>query len=222
MTVRVALADDQALIREGFRAILERDDDLVVVGEASTGLDAVSLARRLKPDVVIMDVRMPDLDGIQATARITADATLASTRVLVVTTFEIDEYVFAALRAGASGYLLKDLEPDELRRAVHVVADGNSLLAPSVTRRLVEEFAGRPTRDAAILERLAALTARENEIVALVGRGLSNDEIAGKLQISVATAKTHVSRAMLKLAARDRAQLVIFAYDAGLVMPPGP
>lgn len=222
MTVRVALADDQALIREGFRAILERDDDLAVVGEASTGLDAVSLARRLKPDVVIMDVRMPDLDGIQATARITADATLASTRVLVVTTFEIDEYVFAALRAGASGYLLKDLEPDELRRAVHVVADGNSLLAPSVTRRLVEEFAGRPTRDAAILERLAGLTARENEIVALVGRGLSNDEIAGKLQISVATAKTHVSRAMLKLAARDRAQLVIFAYDAGLVMPPGP
>jgi DNA-binding NarL/FixJ family response regulator len=222
MTVRVALADDQALIREGFRAILERSDDLVVVGEASNGLDAVSLARRLKPDVVVMDVRMPGLDGIQATAQITADPALAATRVLVVTTFEIDEYVFAALRAGASGFLLKDLEPEELRRAVRIVADGNALLAPSVTRRLVEEFAARPTRDAAILERLADLTARETEIVVLVGQGLSDVEIADRLQISTATAKTHVSRAMLKLSARDRAQLVVFAYDAGLVTPPGP
>ncbi|MCI0156286.1 response regulator transcription factor [Leifsonia shinshuensis] len=222
MTVRIALADDQALIREGFRAILERSDDLVVVGEAVDGIDAVSLARRLKPDVVVMDVRMPGLDGIQATARITADPDLAATRVLVVTTFEVDEYVFAALRAGASGFLLKDLEADDLRRAVRIVADGNSLLAPSVTRRLIAEFAARPTRDSAILDRLGELTAREKEIVVLVGRGLSNDEIARRLQISATTAKTHVSRAMLKLGARDRAQLVVFAYDAGLVTPAGP
>lgn len=222
MTVRIALADDQALIREGFRAILERSEDLVVVGEAADGGDAVSLTRRLRPDVVVMDVRMPGLDGIQATARITADPALAATRVLVVTTFEVDEYVFAALRAGASGFLLKDLEPDELRRAVRIVADGEALLSPSVTRRLVEEFAARPTRDTAIVERLGGLTAREKEIVGLVGRGLSNDEIAGMLRISAATAKTHVARAMLKLHARDRAQLVVFAYDSGLVAPAGP
>jgi DNA-binding NarL/FixJ family response regulator len=222
MTVRVALADDQALIREGFRAILERSDDLVVVGEASDGLDAVSMTGRLKPDVVVMDVRMPRLDGIEATARITADPQLAGTRVLVVTTYEVDEYVFAALRAGASGFLLKDLEPDELRRAVRIVADGNALLAPRVTRRLIEEFTARPVRDSAVTERLGRLTARETEIVVLVGRGLSNDEIADRLQISAATAKTHVARAMLKLGARDRAQLVVFAYDAGLVAPAGP
>jgi DNA-binding NarL/FixJ family response regulator len=222
MTIRMLIADDQALVRAGFRALLERTGDLDVVGEAVDGLDAVDQARRTRPDVVLMDVRMPKLDGIEATRRIGADATLAGTRVIILTTFELDEYVFAALRAGASGFLLKDVDPDELRHAIRVVAGGEALLAPSVTRRLIAEFATRPapTRDHAA--RLRLLTDREKEIVAMVGAGLSNEEIAAKLFISPMTVKTHVSRGMLKLHARDRAQLVVFGYESGLVTPPGP
>ena len=220
--IRVVLADDQALIREGFRAILERSDDIEVVGEAADGMEAVELARRVRPDVIVMDVRMPRLDGIAATASVIADASLPGTRVLVVTTYELDATVFEALRAGASGFLLKDLEPDDLRRAVRVVASGESLLAPSVTRRLIERFATLPQRDAAVDEKLGRLTDREREIVALVAEGLSNAEIGERLYISPATAKTHVSRAMAKLDARDRAQVVVFAYDSGIVSAPGP
>lgn len=220
--IRVVLADDQALIREGFRAILERSDDIEVVGEAADGIEAVELARRMRPDVIVMDVRMPRLDGIAATASVIADASLPGTRVLVVTTYELDATVFEALRAGASGFLLKDLEPDDLRRAVRVVASGESLLAPSVTRRLIERFATLPRRDAAVDEKLGLLTDREREIVALVAVGLSNAEIGERLYISPATAKTHVSRAMAKLDARDRAQVVVFAYDSGIVSAPGP
>jgi DNA-binding NarL/FixJ family response regulator len=248
MNIRVALADDQALIREGFRAILERADDIEVVGEASDGVEAIQLARRLNPDVVIMDIRMPRLDGIEATAQITSDKALASTRVLVVTTFEMDSNVFAALRAGASGFLLKDLEPDDLRRAVRVVAGGESLLAPSVTRRLIAQYVStddpdlpagpgqigqlgqraqleqtQPGQEAQATEyvrKLSLLTDREREIVGLVGEGLSNSEIAARLFISPATAKTHVSRAMQKLDARDRAQVVVFAYESGIASSP--
>ena len=222
MSIRIVLADDQALIREGFRAILQKQKDLVVVGEAADGADAVALARRLHPDIVLMDIRMPGLDGIAATGQICADPALAATKVIVVTTYEIDEYIYAALRAGASGFLLKNLEPDDLRRAVTVVAGGEALLAPSVTRRLIEQFAERPERAPEYQSRLATLTEREREIAALAGKGLSNLEIASRLSISPATAKTHVSRAMYKLDARDRAQLVVFAYDSGLVSPPGP
>ncbi|MEO8907608.1 MAG: response regulator transcription factor [Microbacteriaceae bacterium] len=222
MTIRVVLADDQALIREGFRAILERSDDIRVVGEASDGVDAVALVQHLRPDVVIMDVRMPRLDGIEATAQLSRDGVLASTRVLVVTTYEIDENVFAALRAGASGFLLKDLEPEDLRRAVRVVAAGDSLLAPSVTRRLIAQFVVAPRRSVQRDAQVELLTQREREIVALVGEGLSNLEIGQRLFISPATAKTHVSRAMVKLDVRDRAQLVVFAYESGLATAPGP
>jgi DNA-binding NarL/FixJ family response regulator len=220
--VRVLLADDQALIRAGFRAILERDGDVTVVGEVADGIDAVAATRRLRPDVVLMDIRMPRRDGLAATAEICADPELAGTRVVVVTTYEIDEYVFGALRAGASGFLLKDLEPDELRRAVHVVAAGEALLAPSVTRRLIGTFASRTARDPDLGRKLGLLTEREREIVALAGAGLGNDEIAAALVISPLTAKTHVSRAMLKVDARDRAQLVVFAYESGLVKPGAP
>jgi DNA-binding NarL/FixJ family response regulator len=220
--IRVVLADDQALIREGFRAILERADDVEIVGEASDGSEAVEVVRRTRPDVVLMDIRMPRLDGIAATAAITSDPSLPGTRVLVVTTYEIDSNVFEALRAGASGFLLKDLEPDELRRAVRVVASGESLLAPSVTRRLISQFVTLPQRDGAIAAKLDRLTERESEVVRLVAVGLSNAEIAKRLFISPTTAKTHVSRAMLKLDARDRAQLVVFAYDSGIVTAPGP
>ena len=234
MSIRVALADDQALIREGFRAILERADDIEVIGEASDGVEAVELTRRLHPDVVIMDIRMPRLDGIEATAQITSDTSLASTRVLVVTTFEMDSNVFAALRAGASGFLLKDLEPDDLRRAVRVVAGGESLLAPSVTRRLIAQFVSTDGPDPRIeperpklraqpehyVRKLSLLTDREREVVGLVGEGLSNAEIAARLFISPTTAKTHVSRAMQKLDARDRAQVVVFAYDSGIASSP--
>jgi len=222
--IRVALADDQALVRAGFRSLLEHTDGVEVVGEAADGVEAIDLARRTRPDVVLMDVRMPRLDGIEATRRITADKSMAATRVLVLTTFELDEYVFEALRAGASGFLLKDVEPEDLRRAVQVVASGESLLSPKVTGRLIAEFVARTERrgpPAASLAALALLTEREREVMALVGTGLNNDEIAARLFISESTAKTHVSRAMTKLNARDRAQLVVMAYECGLVHPGG-
>jgi DNA-binding NarL/FixJ family response regulator len=219
--IRVLLADDQALVRAGFRALLERTDDLDVVGEAVDGAAAVDTCRRTRPDVVLMDVRMPRLDGIEATRRICADPGLTRTRVVILTTFELDEYVYAALRAGASGFLLKDLEPDDLRHAIRVVAAGEALLAPRVTRRLIAEFTARPAPSRDQAARLRLLTEREREIVVLVGGGLSNEEIATRLVISPTTVKTHVSRAMLKMQARDRAQLVVFGYESGLVPPPG-
>jgi DNA-binding NarL/FixJ family response regulator len=190
---------------------------MTVVGDAADGLHTVELARQLRPDVVLMDVRMPGIDGIEATRRIAASPELTATRIIVLTTFEIDEYVFEALRAGASGFLIKDTKPAELLRAVRLVAGGDALLSPSVTRRVVREFAARPNRALRPHPRLDTLTDREREVVALVGEGLSNEEIADRLVISPATARTHVSRAMTKLAARDRAQLVVFAYQSGLV-----
>jgi DNA-binding NarL/FixJ family response regulator len=218
MPVRVLLADDQKLVRAGFRVLLERDDGIEVVGEVGDGAEAVDAARAMRPDVVLMDIRMPLMDGLEATRRIVADELLAGVHVVVLTTFELDEYVFQALRAGASGFLLKDVDPDDLRQAVRVVAAGEALLSPSVTRRLITEFATRtaPPSDPA---RLAALTDREREVLALVGGGLSNEEIGQRLFMSPATAKTHVSRAMAKLGARDRAQLVVAAYETGLVTP---
>lgn len=218
MTVRVLLADDQVLVRAGFRALLDATDGIEVVGEAGDGDEAVALARELVPDVVLMDVRMPGTDGLEATARITADPRLANVRVVVLTTFELDEYVFEALRSGASGFLVKDTEPVELLRAVRVVAAGDALLSPGVTRRLVAEFATR-ARAAPGSTTLDVLTDREREVVALVAEGLTNEEIAGRLFLSPATSKTHVSRAMGKLGARDRAQLVVLAYETGLVRP---
>jgi DNA-binding NarL/FixJ family response regulator len=216
--IRVAIADDQQLIRAGFRSLLEAESELLVVGEAATGREAVSLARREKPDVLLMDIRMPDGDGLWATERIVADAALAGVHVVVVTTFELDEYVAHAIRAGASGFLVKDTEPVELIRAVHVVAGGDALLSPSVTRTLISRVASGlsapPDRS-----RLAGLTEREREVLALVGQGLTNEEIGARLFLSPLTAKTHVSRIMAKLAARDRVQLVIVAYESGLVTP---
>lgn len=225
MSIRVVIADDQAIVREGFRAILERDPEIEVVGEASDGATAVRQARALSPDVIVMDVRMPGIDGIRATEDITADPELQHIKVLVVTTYDVDANVFAALRAGASGFLLKDLEPSELRRAVHVVAAGDALLAPGATRSLIASFVASPAQGATTAApgqddetaaRLAGLTEREREIVALVAKGLGNDEIAGRLVISPTTVKTHVSHALIKLGARDRAQLVVFAYESGL------
>src|SRR3954468_9333526 len=215
--ISVLLADDQALVRAGFRALLNAEPDIQVVAEAADGLEAVKQAQQTRPDVVLMDIRMPGVDGLEATRRIAADPALAGVKVIVLTTFEQDEYVFEALRAGAAGFLLKAEDPEALVRAVRVVAEGESLLSPSVTRRVVEAFAGGagPTGPAA--RELEELTEREAEIVALVGIGLSNGEIAERLVISPATARTHVSRAMLKVGARDRAQLVVFAYEAGLV-----
>ncbi|MEU5939310.1 response regulator transcription factor [Micromonospora sp. NPDC047548] len=215
--IKVLLADDQDLIRIGLRALVESEEDLSVVGEAADGLRAVELARAERPDVVLMDVRMPGVDGIEATRRIVADPSLAGTRVVVLTTFELDEYVFDALRHGASGFLTKDTPPAELLRAIRVVAEGEALLSPSVTRRVVREYAARPARVLRPHPRLDTLTEREREVVGLVGEGLSNAEIADRLVVSPATARTHVSRAMVKLAARDRAQLVVFAYQSGLV-----
>jgi DNA-binding NarL/FixJ family response regulator len=217
--IRVLLADDQALVRAGFRMILDAEPDIEVVGEARDGIEALEGTQREHPDVVLMDIRMPELDGLEATRRISEDTALADVRVLILTTFELDEYVFEALRAGASGFLLKDTEPVDLVRAVHVVADGEALLAPSVTRRLIGEFVARPESRHPAPDTLAQLTDREREVLALVALGNSNEEIAAQLFISPATARTHVSRTMVKLGARDRAQLVVLAYQSGLVAP---
>jgi DNA-binding NarL/FixJ family response regulator len=216
--IRVVLADDQALVRAGFRALLDAQPDITVVGEAADGAQAARVAAETRPDMVLMDIRMPGTDGLEATRRIVSDPALARVRVLILTTFDDDEYVFEAVRTGASGFLVKDTEPVELLRAVRVVAEGEALLSPGVTRRLISEFArrARPGRSSRELDRL---TSREREIVALVAEGLSNDEIAARLVVSPATAKTHVSRAMIKLGARDRAQLVVLAYETGLVRP---
>ena len=223
--IRVLIADDQALVRAGFRALLEVQDDIEVVAEGADGDEAVRLTGELRPDLVLMDIRMPQVDGLEATRRITADAELAGVRILILTTFELDEYVFDALRSGASGFLVKDTEPADLLRGVRSIVAGDALLSPSVTRRVIAEFAARshggiggktPLFGA---KRLEQLTEREREVMALVGEGLSNEEIAGRLFLSPLTAKTHVSRAMVKLGARDRAQLVVFAYESGLIRP---
>jgi DNA-binding NarL/FixJ family response regulator len=219
VSVRVVVADDQQLVRAGFRVLVDSAPDLEVVGEAGDGAQALELARSTRPDVVLMDIRMPVMDGLEATRRIAADGLLAGVRVLVLTTFDLDEYVYRALRVGASGFLLKDTPPAELLAAIRVVAAGDALLAPSVTRRLIEEFARRPEPAAAAPAALAALTDREREVLALVARGLSNAELAGRIHVSAATAKTHVSRILAKLQARDRAQLVMLAYETGLVTP---
>jgi DNA-binding NarL/FixJ family response regulator len=216
--ISVALADDQALVRAGFRALLGAEDDIEVVGEASDGEEAVRLAKSTSPDVFLMDIRMPGVDGLEATRIICGDERLAGVRVVILTTFDLDEYVFEALRIGASGFLVKDTEPAGLVQAVRAVARGDALLSPGVTRRLVSEFASRARRHAPVAD-LDLLTDREREVVALVGEGLSNDEIAERLIVSPATAKTHVSRAMVKLGTRDRAQLVVLAYESGLVRP---
>ena len=217
--IRVLLADDQVLVRAGFKVLLESAADIEVVGEAANGEEAVAQAREKRPDVVLMDIRMPKLDGLDATRRIVGDRDLAGVRVLILTTFEVDEYVFEALRSGASGFVVKDIEPAELLQAVRVVARGDALLSPGVTRRLISEFAGRPGQRRLATPDLDVLTEREREVMALVAAGHSNDEIASELFVSPATAKTHVSRAMSKLGARDRAQLVVIAYEAGLVAP---
>jgi DNA-binding NarL/FixJ family response regulator len=216
--ISVVLADDQLLVRAGLRALLDAEDDIEVVGEAAHGREAVDVVRSTRPDVVLMDIRMPDMDGLEATRAVTADASLTDTKVVVLTTFDLDEYVFEAMRIGASGFLVKDTEPTELLRGVRAVAAGDALLSPGITRRLISEFASR-SRATAPSDDLARLTEREREVVALVAEGLSNDEIAARLVLSPATAKTHVSRAMVKLAARDRAQLVVLAYETGLVRP---
>ena len=217
--IEVVLADDQTLVRAGFRALLDAEEDMTVVGEAGDGEDAVAVVRRTRPDVVLMDVRMPRTDGLTRPGAMTADPALAGTRVIVLTTFELDEYVFGALRAGAAGFLLKDMEPADVVEAVRIVAAGDALLAPRLTRRLIEAFVGGgggPEPDTAPLDEL---TPREREVLALVGEGLSNGEIAERLVLSPLTAKTHVARLFTKLDARDRAQLVVLAYETGLVVP---
>jgi DNA-binding NarL/FixJ family response regulator len=216
--IRVLLADDQALVRAGFAALIDAQDDMAVVGQAGDGAEAVRLVGELRPDVVLMDIRMPGTDGLAATRAIVADERLVDVRVVVLTTFELDEYVFEALRAGATGFLVKHTEPAELIRALRTVAAGEALLSPSVTRRLIAEFAGR-AKEPPSSSRLDSITAREREIVALVAQALSNDEIAERLFLSPATVKTHVNRAMTKLDVRDRAQLVVLAYEAGVVRP---
>jgi DNA-binding NarL/FixJ family response regulator len=222
VTLRVVVADDQALVRAGFRGIVAATPGFSVVGEASTGADAVEEACRTQPDVVLMDVRMPVMDGIEATRRITGSAATAGVRVLILTTFDLDEYVYSALRAGASGFLLKSTLPSELLTAIRVIADGDALLAPSVTRRLVEEFARKPMTAAPARPGqpdLRAITAREREVLGLIASGRSNAEIATELSISPATTKTHVGHLLTKLSARDRVHLVILAYQAGLATP---
>jgi DNA-binding NarL/FixJ family response regulator len=216
--IRVLLADDQALVRGGFRALLDAQEGIEVVGEAEDGSAAVELARELAPDVILMDIRMPVLDGLAATREIALDRRLDDTRIVILTTFELDEYVFEAIRAGAAGFLVKDTRPAELIEAVRVVADGGGLLSPSVTRSLISEFAAR-AKERPPSEALEELTDREREVIGLVAEGLSNVEIANRLVVSMATAKTHVSRAMGKLGARDRSQLVVLAYETGLVRP---
>lgn len=216
--IRVLLADDQVLVRAGFRALLDAQPDIDVVGEAADGEEALRRVAALTPDVVLMDIRMPVLDGLAATRRITADDGLAGVRVVMLTTFELDEYVFEAIRSGASGFLVKDTEPEELLRAVRAAVAGDALLSPGVTRRLIAEFAAR-SKEPGRRRMLERLTEREREVMALVGIGLSNEEIARRLVVSPLTAKTHVSRAMVKLGARDRAQLVVLAYESGLVRP---
>jgi DNA-binding NarL/FixJ family response regulator len=217
--IRVVIADDQVLLRAGLRMLLDAESDIEVVGEADDGTAAIELTRQLLPDVVVMDIRMPNVDGLAATRTIVADASLASVHVVVLTTFDLDEYVFEAIRAGATGFLLKDAEPTDLLRAIRYAASGDSLVAPSVTRRLLAQFAAAPEHRAVDPTALGELTEREREVVALVASGLNNDEIADTLFISPATARTHVSRAMIKLGARDRAQLVVFAFESGLVAP---
>jgi DNA-binding NarL/FixJ family response regulator len=216
--IRVLLSDDQSLVRAGFKALLDAQPDIEVAGEAADGEQALRLVRDLRPDVVLMDIRMPLLDGLAAARHIGEDRELEGVKVVMLTTFELDEYVFEAIRAGASGFLVKDTEPEELLRAVRAVVQGDALLSPSVTRRLISEFAARSKEPSAAAS-LAELTEREREVMALVGIGLSNDEIARRLVVSPLTAKTHVSRTMVKLGARDRAQLVVLAYESGLVRP---
>jgi DNA-binding NarL/FixJ family response regulator len=217
--VRVGVADDQPLIRTALRSMIDHTSDLELIGEAADGEQAVELARRHRPDVVLMDIRMPVMDGLEATRRITADANLAGVRVVVLTTFDDGDYVHGAIRAGASGFLLKDAPPEDVLDAIRVVARGDALLAPSVTRRIIEELAARPDADRPPPPQLDILTDREREVLALVGRGLSNVEIGERLYVSPATAKTHVSHVMTKLYARDRAQLVVIAYESGLIRP---
>jgi DNA-binding NarL/FixJ family response regulator len=219
MTIRVAIADDQPLVRAGFATMVSYADDLELVGEAANGADAVAVAKRVRPDVFLMDIRMPGLDGLEATRRITGDPELVGIRIIMLTTFDLDDYVYEALRSGASGFLLKDARPEDILNAVRVVAAGEALLAPSVTRRLIERFASRQPSQAHPPSTLAHLTQRESEVLTLVAQGLSNAEIANRLHISLFTAKTHVSRVLTKLHARDRAQLVMLAYETGLVIP---
>ena len=219
MTLRLLLVDDQSLVRSGFRMLVEAQPDMEVVAEAADGHEAVSEARRTRPDVVLMDVRMPKMDGIEATRLITEDASTSGCRVLILTTYDLDEYVFRGLRAGASGFLLEDVAPEELVKAIRVVADGESLLSPSVTRRLIEEFVQTPEPAAAPPPQLGSLTEREREILELIGHGLANREIAERLFLSMATVKTHVNRVFSKLGLRDRAQAVVLAYETGIVRP---
>jgi DNA-binding NarL/FixJ family response regulator len=219
VTIGVVIADDQALVRGGFRVLVDSAPDMVVLGEAADGTEAVTLAREQRPDVMLMDIRMPVADGIEATRRIKADEATVAVKVLILTTFDLDEYVFAALRAGASGFMLKDTSPEELLAGIRVIAAGDGLLSPSVTRRLIENFATRPMPAVPTAPMLDVLTEREREVLAEVARGLSNTQIAEHLHMSAATAKTHVSRLFTKLGARDRAQLVVIAYETGLVNP---
>ena len=219
MTVSVGVADDQPLIRTGIRTMIEHTSDLVLVAEAADGEQAVAIARTHHPDVLLMDIRMPRLDGIEATRQITADPSLAAVRVVVLTTFDTDDHVYRAIRAGASGFLLKDAPPEDVLDAIRIVAGGDALLAPSVTRRLIADLAARPDVSRQRSAELDVLTDREREVLTLVGRGLSNTEIGAQLYVSPATAKAHVSHVMTKLLARDRAQLVVIAYESGLVRP---